>query len=112
LHAVRALADEGARVFGLSARRRQECVLAVSEIATNSLVHGGGRGTFGCWTEGRRFVCEVVDSGRIDEPLVGRARPVPGEVGGHGLWLANQLADLVQVRSNERGTVARVHIVR
>ena len=112
LHAVRELVDFGARAFGLDARRREECVLAVSEIATNSLVHGGGRGTFRCWEEGDRFVCEVSDSGRIDEPIVGYSRPTPGQVGGHGLWLANQLADLLQLRSNAHGTVARVYIVR
>jgi anti-sigma regulatory factor (Ser/Thr protein kinase) len=112
LHLVRLLVDEGARAFGLDARRREECVLAVSEVATNSLVHGGGRGTFRCWVKGERFVCEVVDAGRIAEPLVGRIRPTPGQVGGQGLWLANQLADLVQLRSNERGTVVRIHVVR
>lgn len=112
LHLVRSLVDEAASVFGLDVRRREECVLAVSEIATNSLVHGGGRGKFRCWVDDQRLVCEVVDAGRIDEPLVGRIRPAPGQVGGHGLWLANQLADLVQIRSNERGTVVRVHVAR
>ena len=112
LHLVRVLVDEGAHAFGLDRRRREECVLAVSEIATNSLVHGGGRGKFRCWVDDQRFVCEVIDTGHIDEPLVGRVRPIPGQVGGHGLWLANQLADLVQIRSNDRGTVVRVHVVR
>jgi anti-sigma regulatory factor (Ser/Thr protein kinase) len=42
--------------------------------------------------------------------MVGRVRPAGGQRTGRGLWLANQLADLVQVRSNGNGTVVRVHI--
>ncbi len=110
LSAVRALIDDRAAVFGLELARRRECVLAVSEIATNSLLYGGGRGSLRCWIEDDRFVCEVSDRGQIMEPMVGRIRPVAGQVGGHGLWLANQLADLVQVRSNDQRTIVRVHI--
>ena len=29
---------------------------------------------------------------------------------GHGLWLANQVCDLVQVRSFPTGTVVRLHL--
>jgi anti-sigma regulatory factor (Ser/Thr protein kinase) len=35
-------------------------------------------------------------------------RPVPGQAGGRGVWLANQLADLVQIRSGEGRTVVRM----
>lgn len=110
LFLVRKLVDERAGAFGLEPERRRECVLAVSEIATNSLRYGGGSGLLRCWVEDDRFVCEVTDRGQIREPMVGRVRPVPGQVGGHGLWLANQLADLVQVRSNEARTIVRVHV--
>ena len=43
------------------------------------------------------------------EPLVGRERPA-GPAGGYGLWLANQLCDLVQVRSFPAGSVVRLHM--
>jgi len=109
LHLVRTLVDDRAAAFGFDAGQRRECVLAVSEIATNSLLHGGGRGSFRCWFADNRLVCEITDRGHIREPLVGRVRPAPGQVGGHGMWLANQLADLVQVRSNDTRTVVRVH---
>ncbi len=45
--------------------------------------------------------------------------PIPSSVdgdrmaattGGRGLWLANRLCDLVQVRSGEQGTVVRLHV--
>lgn len=110
LSVVRKLIDERAATFGLAEERRRECVLAVSEIATNSVRYGGGRGSLRCWIENERFVCEVTDHGQIREPMVGRVRPLAGQVGGHGMWLANQLADLVQVRSNDQRTIVRVHI--
>jgi len=110
LFLVRKLVHDRAGAFGLDPERQRECVLAVSEIATNSLRYGGGSGSLRCWVESDRFVCEVTDRGHIREPMVGRVRPVPGQVGGHGLWLANQLADLVQVRSNDTRTIVRVHV--
>jgi anti-sigma regulatory factor (Ser/Thr protein kinase) len=30
--------------------------------------------------------------------------------GGYGLWLANQVCDLVQVRSSPAGTTVRLHV--
>ena len=84
-------------------------VLAVNEVATNSVVHGGGGGILRIWTEGDVLVCEVRDRGVIDDPLVGRERPLVNAAGGCGLWLANQLCDLVQVRSFAGGSVVRLH---
>ena len=110
LWVVRKLIDDRAAAFGFEEDRRREVVLAVSEIVTNSVRYGGGHGSLRCWMEDAHFVCEVTDHGKILEPMVGRVRPLPGQIGGHGMWLANQLADLVQVRSNDRRTVVRVHI--
>jgi hypothetical protein len=31
--------------------------------------------------------------------------------GGRGLWLTNQLCDLVQIRSGDAGTVVRAHVL-
>lgn len=84
-------------------------VTAASELAANSVVHGGGIGTLRLWREEERLLAEVEDRGRIEEPLVGRRRPDVAQVGGRGLWLANQLCDLVQIRSGERGTRVRLH---
>ena len=49
------------------------------------------------------LACAVRDNGHIDDPLVGRERPRPEQERGRGLWLANQLCDLVQVRSGPDG---------
>ena len=56
------------------------------------------------------MICEVRDSGRLDKPLAGRARPELGQGGGWGLWLANQLCDLVQLRTLPDGSVVRLHL--
>jgi anti-sigma regulatory factor (Ser/Thr protein kinase) len=79
-------------------------------VATNSVLHGGGDGTLLVWPEGEALICELRDDGLFDDPLAGRERPRPDRVGGHGLWLANQLCDLVQVRSFATGTVVRLHL--
>ena len=87
-------------------------MLIVNEVATNSVRHGGGTGTLRMWEEGASLICEVRDRGQILDPLVGRRKP-PGDRGsGLGLWLANQLCDLVQIRSFPTGTAVRLHVGR
>ena len=81
----------------------------MDEVASNSVTHGGGGGTLRVWLEEDTLVCEVRDRGIIDVPLAGRERPEPGQLGGYGLWLANLLCDLVQVRSFPDGSVVRLH---
>ncbi len=100
---------EWATAQTLGIERAEELVLAVDELATNSVRHGGGAGTLRCWREGATLLCEVRDSGWIEAPLVGRSRPAPDALGGRGVWLVNQLCDLVQIRSAPTGSVVRVH---
>jgi anti-sigma regulatory factor (Ser/Thr protein kinase) len=95
----------------LFARERiDDLVLAVDELATNSVYHGGGRGRLRMWREGATLQCEVSDRGSFVEPLVGRIQPTPEQWKGRGLWLANQLCDLVQIRSDDAGSVVRLHM--
>ena len=62
---------------GVDPDRLPDLVLAVNELATNSLRHGGGRGVLRIWEQDGTLCCEVDDGGRIDDPLVGRERPGP-----------------------------------
>jgi anti-sigma regulatory factor (Ser/Thr protein kinase) len=87
-----------------------DLVLAVNEIATNSLQHGGGNGHLRAWDTDTAFVCEVRDSGLIDQPLIGRVCPSSEHERGRGLWIANQVCDLVQVSSSSAGTAVRLHM--
>ena len=97
---------------GLDVVRTENLLLTVNEVATNSLRHAHGSGVLRVWEEPDYLICEVRDSGTFDNPLAGRERPVGGQEGGYGLWLANQLCDLVQVRSFVTGTVVRLHMRR
>jgi anti-sigma regulatory factor (Ser/Thr protein kinase) len=101
--------EEAAVLVGMPAERTADLVLATSELAANSVSHGGGKGTLRVWRDSDRLVVEIEDEGRIEEPLVGRVRPDHTQVSGRGLWLANQLCDLVQIRSGMHGTTVRLH---
>ncbi len=107
---VRERVARAARWAGLGSRGVADLVLAASELAANSVMHGGGTGALRLWRDNDTLLTEVEDRGRIEEPLVGRLRPELTQEGGRGLWLANQLCDLVQIRSGESGTVVRLHL--
>jgi anti-sigma regulatory factor (Ser/Thr protein kinase) len=107
---LRTIVLEQATRAGLGHARTAELVLAVNEVLTNSLRHGRGRGTLSVWREQDRLIYEVCDSGRITSPLAGRRRPSLDGEGGRGLWLANQVCDLVQIRSSSAGSAVRLHM--
>lgn len=111
LSEVRDRVGRAAERAGLDPRGVADLVTAASELAANSVMHGGGSGTLRLWREGDDLLAEVEDRGLIVEPLVGRLRPTISQEGGRGLWLANQLCDLVQIRSGERGTTVRLHVL-
>jgi len=110
LEALRWLVGRAADEAGLGFSRAADFVLAVHELATNTVRHGGGRGTLRIWREPDALICEVADAGRIDQPLAGRERPLAGQPGGRGLWIVNQLSDLAQIRCFEAGSVVRLHM--
>ena len=109
---LRAMVGTRALRSGITARHTEDLVFAVNELATNSVRHGGGNGVLRIWANNGALVCEVRDRGRLADPLVGRRRPGRFAEGGWGVYLANQLCDLVQVRSDADGTVVRVHMLR
>jgi anti-sigma regulatory factor (Ser/Thr protein kinase) len=88
--------------------RSEELAVAVGELVTNSVRHGGGAGVVRVWHDHGRLVCEVSDKGWLRNPLAGRVRPSTEREEGRGLWMVNHLCDLVQIRSSPAGTVVRV----
>lgn len=106
--AIRGAVAAAALAAGLSDDQVEVLRLAASELATNSVRHGGGEGTLALWNAPDGLVVEFSDRGRIAEPLTGRRVPPVEQVGGRGLFLVNQLCDLVQLRSSEAGTTVRV----
>ena len=109
---VREFVSASVGAAGLDANRSADLVLAVHEIVTNSVRHGGGEGTLRMWQDDDTLICEVRDAGRVDAPLAGRQRPTVESNGGRGLWMVNQLCDLAQLRTFPDGSVARLHMRR
>jgi len=105
---LRTLVAKQAAVAGLRRERVAELVLAVNELTTNTIRHAGSGGILRVWSEAGKLVCQVEDGGRIGDALAGRKRGLPG-VGGLGLWMVNQLCDLVEVRTGVAGSTVRVH---
>jgi len=108
---VRRLVERHARHAGLTGERTIDLVLAANEVAANTISHTAGGGVIHVWHTGEEILCQVHDSGWITDPLAGRIRHGPDDRG-HGLWLVNQVCDLVELRSGADGTTVRMHMRR
>jgi anti-sigma regulatory factor (Ser/Thr protein kinase) len=109
VHEVRLRVEKVAHEADLSASAVESLVLSAHEIATNSIRHGGGRGTLQVWRTERSVVVQIDDGGHLTDPLAGRRRPTLTGTGGRGLWMAHQLTDLLQIRDTTAGTTVRLH---
>jgi anti-sigma regulatory factor (Ser/Thr protein kinase) len=105
---VRRQVRAACREVGMEPSRADDLMLAAHELATNSVMHGGGHGQVAIWREPGALVVEIRDTGTIDDPLVGRGLLDLASENGRGIWMANQLCELVQVRSGPRGTQVRL----
>jgi anti-sigma regulatory factor (Ser/Thr protein kinase) len=85
-------------------------VIAVSEVAANTVRHAHSTGSMEIRSDATEIVCEIRDQGVITDPMVGRQPPPPGATGGHGLWLVHQVCDRVELNSDENGTVVRMYM--
>ena len=102
LHRVRDFLAQRAGGAGFEGRRLADLVLAVDELATNTLRYARGEGTLRTWRENGSLLVEVTDGGHIADPLAGRDLSGPEEIGGRGLYLVNQLCDLVRCAPRPR----------
>jgi anti-sigma regulatory factor (Ser/Thr protein kinase) len=112
LGCVRALVSGAAAAARLDRSRADDLVLAVNEVATNAVKHAEGPGRIRVWSTPAELICQVEDRGHISDPLAGRYAPRPSVEGGLGLWMVNQLCDLVEVRTAPQGTAIRLHMSR
>jgi anti-sigma regulatory factor (Ser/Thr protein kinase) len=109
LRTMRDVVTDHAHRCGLSPDRTASLVLAVSELAANTLRHTGSGGTLHIWRTSHEILCQVHDQGWIADPLAGRTRRDAIEPG-HGLWVVNQVCDLVELRTGATGTTFRLHM--
>jgi anti-sigma regulatory factor (Ser/Thr protein kinase) len=95
---------------GLAGSALDDFVLAVNELMTNAVRHGGGLGRLRLWIADGGLVCEVTDEGGgiTDAWVDGRRRPAPHVPGGWGLWLARELSRTMTVVTGESGTAVRI----
>jgi anti-sigma regulatory factor (Ser/Thr protein kinase) len=106
LGALRHLAAEIGARSGLDSERTADVVLAVNELASNSIEHGPGSGRLRMWID-NGLLAEVADAGRLTEPFPGLAQPPPTGARGRGFWLAGELSDVMEVWDHA-GTVVRL----
>lgn len=99
-----------AHASGLGGQRLDDFVLAVNELITNAVRHGGGRGWLRLWREPGALFCEVADHGQGITPqrLGDRTRPAADTAGGWGLWLARELTDDMEIATSAAGTTVRI----
>jgi anti-sigma regulatory factor (Ser/Thr protein kinase) len=112
LRALRALVIATAQQAGLDSSQCTDLVIAASEVAANTIRHTMAGGVIRIWHTDSELLCQIEDHGHIRDPLAGYHRPADGMPGGQGLWLVNQVCDLVEIRTGVLGTTIRLHMYR
>jgi predicted small metal-binding protein len=97
----------GAAAAGLPAQRSTRLATAVAEIVAAGCPESAV--SVRMWREKAALVCEVGDTGVVDDALIGRRNGFAAPSRERGIRLANELCDLVQVRSSAGGTTVRLH---
>jgi MEDS: MEthanogen/methylotroph, DcmR Sensory domain len=83
---------------------------AVRGLAEDSVRRGAAHVEVRLWDEAAELVCQVSDRTVIEDFLVGRRPPTTPDQ--DCVWFANQVCDLVQVRSGAHGTTVRLHMTK
>ncbi|SPM38006.1 regulator of Sig8, partial [Mycobacterium numidiamassiliense] len=95
---------------GLSQDGIDDLQLIATELATNSLMYTDGACRLAFWRHDEHLVCEARDSGRLDDPLVGRLDPGPTGPASRGLFLVNAISDLVRTHTATTGTTIQAYL--
>jgi anti-sigma regulatory factor (Ser/Thr protein kinase) len=110
LRLARSFAVDYAGWVGLSQDGVEDPQLVATELATNSLMYTDGACRLAFWWENHHLVCEARDSGRLDDPLVGRMDPGPLGPASRGLFLVNAISDLVRTHTTSTGTTIQAYL--
>jgi anti-sigma regulatory factor (Ser/Thr protein kinase) len=99
-----------ARAAGLAPMRIADVTVAVNELATNTIGHAAGPGTLASWLEDGQLVYQLTDGGHITDPLAGRLPPAAEALHGRGLFVVNNVCDLVRIHTEPGRTTIRVQM--
>lgn len=95
----------------LAHAHRDELTVVLSELVTNSCQAGSQTITVAFWRDTHGVALQVDDDGTgFEAPLAGYRRPPAESEGGRGVWIARQLADVVEVVPRAPGMSVRVHL--
>jgi anti-sigma regulatory factor (Ser/Thr protein kinase) len=95
---------------GMPRAQLDDFAIAVNELMTNAVRHGGGCGQLRLWCDAD-LLCEIADDGHgfpATAYLQRTSPPVPSPLGGMGLWLAQQVTAELAIRSGTAGTTIRL----
>ncbi|OBF66978.1 regulator of Sig8 [Mycobacterium sp. 852002-51971_SCH5477799-a] len=110
LRPARSFAVDYAGWMGLSQESIEDLQLVATELATNSLMYTGGACRLAFWQDDGHLVCEARDTGRFDDPMVGRLDPGPRAPASRGLYLVNAISDLVRTHTTRTGTTIQAYL--
>jgi anti-sigma regulatory factor (Ser/Thr protein kinase) len=94
---------------GLSGDTAEDFLLAIHELVTNAVRHGGGSGQLQLRLVGDVLVCEIIDHGGPPGKLPVRLPPTD-QPGGRGLWMAHQLTASLLLTQRPDGVTASVSV--
>lgn len=105
LYELRSSVAAHASELGIAPERLTQLLVVATELATNAVRHGGGRGELHLWAAGGTLHCQVRDRGRGINDLdnAGRERtPITGD-GSRGLWVVREFSDDVHLANTSPG---------
>lgn len=92
---------------GVQGHRLDDLEFAVTELAIEILARAGGPAHLRIWQDRNTLACEIYAQRQLGDPLAGR-RPAKNN-SPHGLLLANELCELLQIDAHPSGTTVRLH---
>ncbi|WP_117210740.1 ATP-binding protein [Allorhizocola rhizosphaerae] len=103
LAVLRDIVGRHAQAAGLSEDKTAALMLAVNELASNTIEHTDDGGSLRIWIHGGALVCQIEDRGRL-EAAIGRSMPSEPGSRGYGLPLVTRLTDHAVCLSGPAGT--------
>ena len=110
---ARDLTLEVAAEAGLDLEKANFLAFAVSEVTANALLHGHSAADVRVTASAAEVTVEVRDTGSGFRPAPpDQAVPDPHADHGRGLWLVEQLVDVVEIDTGPGGTTVRLTMHR